>query len=175
MFIQPPTFNRCRGRRAWGGSTVARIWKRERNRCSGSWQGIVKTQVSSSSKRMRLDCKAAFSYMHTQGSKARHDTASVTRLLNPRLSAVWGTFLRPYPHLLGRQDVTSSSCPDCMRRYYCHWWWSTCWNHTLRCWSKIQTSANSGVSAFYSCVFHLYLLEITQENNGSFFFHNLQE
>lgn len=26
------------------------------------------------------------------------------------------------------------------------------------------------MSAFYSCVFHLYLLEITQENNGRFFF-----
>lgn len=41
----PPTNIPSRKTRS-GGSSVGRKWESERNRCSGSWRGIVKIQVS---------------------------------------------------------------------------------------------------------------------------------
>lgn len=43
-FIHQRTFSR--GKRGRCGSSVGRKWESEWNRCSGSWRGIVKIQVS---------------------------------------------------------------------------------------------------------------------------------
>lgn len=58
VWFIPPTLpfhprRTLRGKRGRSGSSVGRKWESEPNRCSGSWRGIVKIQVSSAIRAIR--------------------------------------------------------------------------------------------------------------------------